>query len=189
LTDQVHARPQAPEVAFRLLFLAPGASVEKTMQVLRLKGQEWYGGGGLSSWSRYYDFESRQTLTLTFRFDDKRGESVLVKAEFLPVPAPPPARQADQVKVKIKGTLHRVGKSWVIKVIPSFGEEQNWALDFASREQEQAARKLEGKKVNLSGEIFRPFQFPGVGGESFLVPPPEPRVLVGALKAVKKNPE
>lgn len=189
LTEQSQAPPEAPEVAYRLLFLAPGVSVDEAMRVLRLEGQEWYGGGGLDAWSKIYDIDPRHTLTLNFRFDDRREESILVKINFYHFPAPPPpARGADQVKVKINGKLLRADKTWIIEVKPSYGEEQTWTLEFASVELEKAARQLEGKKVVLSGELFRPFLLPAIGGESYLAPPPEPRVLVRALRAAKKEP-
>ncbi len=188
LGDKIAARPQAAELSIRLLFVTPGMSVDQTMSVLRLQGQEWYGGGGLNSWCRIYDIEPRHTLVVSFRFDQKRGESVLVKTELAPVPAPPPpAKNADYAKVKVRGKLVRDGKHWFIHVKQPLGEQLVWSLDFATLDVEKAAKQLQGKPVVLSGEMIRPVHFPGVGGESFLVPPPPPRILVRTLRPGKKQ--
>ncbi len=187
LGDKIAARPQTAELSIRLLFVTPGMNVDKTMSVLRLQGQEWYGGGGLDSWCRIYDIEPRHTLIVSFRFDQKRGESVLVKTEVLSVsPLPLPAKNADYAKIKVRGKLVRDGKQWFVHVKQSLGEPLEWSLDLSTPNMEQAAKQLVGKPVVLSGEMIRPFHIPGIGGESFLAPSPQPRIAVRTLRPGKK---
>jgi hypothetical protein len=101
-----------------------------------------------------------------------------------------PKEETGYAKVEAKGTLLRVGqdkKTWIVRVKSVRGGEIIWSLDLPSKELEQAAQGLEKKSVVIAGEIVRELPFPGVGGESFLLPPPEPILLVRTLRAAEKK--
>jgi hypothetical protein len=96
------------------------------------------------------------------------------------------------VRVEMEGTLLKeiIDKKehWSIKVKTARLGEISWPLDFLENaEMQRAAQRLEKKAVIITGEIVRDIHFPGVGGESFLVPSPEPKVLVRTLRAAEKE--
>jgi hypothetical protein len=96
------------------------------------------------------------------------------------------------IRVEMEGTLLKeiIDKKehWSIKVKMARVGEISWPLDFlANAEMQRAAQKLDKMTVIITGEVVRDLHFPGVGGESFLVPPPEPRVLVRTLRAAEKE--
>lgn len=91
-------------------------------------------------------------------------------------------------RVEMEGKLWKetVDKkeTWFIQVKTSLAGEITWPLEFVpSKEMQETAQRLEKKTVIITGEIVRESHFPGVGGESFLIPPPEPKVVVRTLRA------
>jgi hypothetical protein len=96
------------------------------------------------------------------------------------------------IRVEMEGTLLREVRDkkerWSIKVRTALAGEITWLLEFPpGNEIRQTAQPLATKTVVVTGEIVREPHFPGIGGESYLVPPPEPKVLVRTLRAAEEE--
>ncbi|MBM4067933.1 MAG: hypothetical protein FJ271_03185 [Planctomycetes bacterium] len=94
------------------------------------------------------------------------------------------------IRVEMEGTLSKQiidrKEHWTIQVKTARLGEISWPLDFLSNPQTQrAAQQLDNKTVVITGEIVRDLHVPGIGGESFLIPPPGPIVLVRSLRAAE----
>jgi hypothetical protein len=92
------------------------------------------------------------------------------------------------LRVEMEGTLLKEildkKECWSIKVKTDLGGEISLPLVFPpSKAMQRTAERLDKQTVIITGEIVRDLHFPGVGGESFLVPPPEPKVLVRTSRA------
>lgn len=95
--------------------------------------------------------------------------------------------RAGFIRVEMEGKLLREvidkKESWFIQVKTVLGGDLSWLVEFPSKEMQETAQRLEKKRVTLTGEIVHALHFPGIGGESFLIPPPAPKIFARTLRA------